>query len=342
MNNERIVYLDVIRILACFMIVFMHAPIPNTGISSHVLIMDSVLTAPGVGLFVMVSGALLLPVNFSTNIFIRKRLFKLVVPSFIWTLLYMVVGLQSGTIAVSGILKSIISIPFSAQFNGVFWFVYMLIGLYLLAPVISPWLERASRKELEVYLGIWGITLCYPLIRNFVFINQGDTGILYYFGGYAGYFLLGYYLRRYFLHLPIMICLFLITLPLIVGTYCKLWGIKVVFFDVFWYQSILTVSASVGWFVIVQRLASLGFLKKSSHFIAQISNCCFGIYLSHIFVMRTCLWNWEPLQNLWGGIQILVVAILTFFGSFVITWLLSKSPLGGYLVGYRNKSGKKW
>ena len=74
--KSRIFYLDVIRILACVMIVSMHAPIPNTGLNSYVLSTDSLLAAPGVGLFVMVSGALLLPMNMPTKQFLKRRMGK--------------------------------------------------------------------------------------------------------------------------------------------------------------------------------------------------------------------------------------------------------------------------
>ena len=70
--KERVLYLDIIRIIACIMIIAMHAPIPNTGLSSYVLSTDSLLTALGIGLFIMVSGALLLPVNMTTKSFLKK------------------------------------------------------------------------------------------------------------------------------------------------------------------------------------------------------------------------------------------------------------------------------
>ena len=61
--KNRVFYLDIIRIFACIMIIAMHAPIPNTGLDSYVLSSISMLTASGIGLFVMVSGALLLPIS---------------------------------------------------------------------------------------------------------------------------------------------------------------------------------------------------------------------------------------------------------------------------------------
>lgn len=331
MGKQRIIYLDVIRILACVMIIMMHAPIPNTGISSVILSTNGLLTAPGVGLFIMVSGALLLPVIMPTKDFLRKRLTKILCPTLFWTLVYMTIKLVQGDVVLSELPSYLASIPFSPQFNGVLWFIYMLIGLYLVAPIISPWLEKTSRRELELYLELWGITLCYPLIRSFVGVNESNTGILYYLGGYAGYFLLGYYLRRYSLRIPFIVCIILIALPIISGAYCKLRGVSVDFYDVFWYLSILTVIAAVGWFGLIQEIQP----SNNHNWIVLVSNCCFGIYLSHIFVMRTILWNWHFLQELDGLTQIATTTVLTLIGGFLITWLLSLLPIGSYLVGYK-------
>jgi surface polysaccharide O-acyltransferase-like enzyme len=337
MSKERILYLDVIRIFACVLIIMMHAPIPDTGLSSYVLSSDSLMTAPGVGLFIMVSGALLLPVKMETKVFLKKRLVKILIPALFWTLVYMSVFMIQRDLNFSDLTRRLISIPFSAQFNGVLWFIYMLIGLYLLAPIISPWLEKASKKEIEMYLGIWAVTLCYPLIRNVVAVNESTKGILYYFGGYAGYFLLGYYLRRYTPSIPLGICCMLIILPVAVGAFCKLQGVDVDFFDVFYYLSILTVGAAVGWFVLLQRFTPVMITPKKSNIIVLVSNCCFGIYLSHIFVMRTLLWHCEFLRNMGGITQILTTTFLTFVGSLIMTSLLSRLSFGDFLVGYKQR-----
>lgn len=343
MNKERILYLDVVRIVACAMIIIMHAPIPNTGISSTILVTDTVLTTPGVGLFIMVSGALLLPVKLPTGVFLKKRLSKIVFPVIFWTFFYMGIKLLSGVIVLSDILQPILSIPFSAQFNGILWFVYMLIGLYFLAPIISPWIEKASRREIEFYLILWAITLCYPFIKGIVSVNdsatgiQNATGILYYFSGYSGYFLLGYYLKRFAPQIPLALSFALVVFPLIVGAYLKLLVIEVDFCDLFWYLSVLVAGATLGWFVIIKRLTPSVFSANIVKSLALISNCCFGIYLSHAFVMRTILWNWVLIQNLEGVIQIAVTSVLTLIGSFIVTWLISKLPFGNYIVGYRNR-----
>ena len=335
--KQRILYLDVIRILACVMIIAMHAPIPNTGISNYVLSTDSFLTAPGIGLFIMVSGALLLPVNMSTEQFLKKRFSKIVWPTLFWTLFYYIVAPYTDTVDRGSGLTSFLSIPFSTQFNSVLWFMYMLAGLYLLAPVLSCWLKQASRREIVFYLCLWGITMCYPLIRDYVIVNESHTGILFYFGGYAGYFLLGYYLNKY-VDLSIWKSLVLFVFPLLIAMIVKMSGTKVDFYDMFWYLSIFVAMMCIAWFMIVKRMRMTYDNYSQLHRgVVVVSNCCFGIYLVHIFIMRSVLWNWSFIQELSGIVQIGIVTILTFVGSFLITWFISYLPWADYFIGYKQK-----
>lgn len=335
--KQRILYLDVIRILACVMIIAMHAPIPNTGISNYVLSTDSFLTAPGIGLFIMVSGALLLPVNMSTEQFLKKRFSKIVWPTLFWTLFYYIVAPYTDTVDRGSGLTSFLSIPFSTQFNSVLWFMYMLAGLYLLAPVLSCWLKQASRREIVFYLCLWGITMCYPLIRDYVIVNESHMGILFYFGGYAGYFLLGYYLNKY-VNLSIWKSLVLFVFPLLIAMIVKMSGTKVDFYDMFWYLSIFVAMMCIAWFMIVKRMRMTYDNYSQLHrAVVVVSNCCFSIYLVHIFIMRSLLWNWSFIQELSGILQIGIVTILTFVGSFLVTWLISYLPWADYLIGYKQK-----
>lgn len=48
------------------------------------------------------------------------------------------------------------------------WFVYMIIGVYLMIPILFPWAEKVGKRELQVYLGIWLFTTLIPIIRQWV------------------------------------------------------------------------------------------------------------------------------------------------------------------------------
>ena len=183
MTKQRILFLDVIRIIACCMIVLMHSPHPQAGNPNYVVVLISFLTAAGIGLFFMTSGALLLPVQMTTSEFLRKRIGKVVFPTLFWIIFYLAVQYLWDEKSLSEIGRAIVSIPFSVQGNGVLWFIYTLVGLYLLAPVISPFLIRSNEKEIRLYLILWGVTLCYPWLKTWLGINESPTGILYYFTG---------------------------------------------------------------------------------------------------------------------------------------------------------------
>jgi surface polysaccharide O-acyltransferase-like enzyme len=81
----REVPLDIIRILACIMIVAMHSPLPTGEGNGLFLSTLSYFTAPGVGLFFMISGALLLPIKTDTRFFFKHRFLKVAVPAVFWT-----------------------------------------------------------------------------------------------------------------------------------------------------------------------------------------------------------------------------------------------------------------
>ena len=339
MAKERIIYLDVLRVLACCMIVLMHSPHPNAGNPGALLVPLSFITAAGIGLFFMVSGALLLPVRSDTKSFLKKRFGKIAGPLLFWTLFYLGVSVISGERPVSSLPHALASIPFSKQGHGVLWFMYSLAGLYLLAPIISPFLEKASRRELSFYLILWAISLCFPVLANVVDVDSGPTGVLYYFSGYVGYFLFGYYLHTYKPQIPFYMILFMLVVPVICLLLAKMFYDKDgILYDYFWYLSMFVAMMCVAWFDGVQNIVT-GVNKKMGGvnllLLKRISDCCFGIYLVHIFIMRYVLWNIDAIIYKFGGIgQIIITWVLTFAISFVLTWAISYIPYSEYIIGY--------
>lgn len=334
MPRVRHLYLDIIRIFACILIITMHAPMPGIGTNGNILSAISLMTAPGIGLFFMVSGALLLPVQEPTDRFLKRRLTKVVFPTLFWTFFYLAVTIVTEGMSMSEFIKHLISIPFSTQGHSILWFMYTLIGLYLLSPILSPWLQKASKKEIEWVLLLWATSFCYPILSYFIDINETKTGILYYFSGFAGYFLLGYYLHTYKPNFKIWQLTLLFIVPIVAAIICKLYHIPVDFYKVFWNQSIVAIMMCTAWFCIIQR--SEEYIPHSS-WITLLSNCCFGIYLVHIFIMRSILWKCSFISAGGGIIQIILTIMLTSILSFAVVWCISKLPYSQYIIGYKSK-----
>lgn len=300
--------LDIIRILACVMIVLMHSPMPGIGTSGIVLSGLSFITAPGIGLFFMVSGALLLKQKeeeFDTRGFLKKRFTKILIPLVFWSAV-------SFALDLGGIKNTEL---------GILWFMYTLAGLYLLTPILARWLKAARQWELELYLIIWMLSMCYPFVKLLMPLYESDTSWIYYFHGYVGYYVLGYYLQKYSfdrLRWGVVISLFLvfsILAPLLVVVS----HLQVDFYSLFWYLSISVAMWCVIWWQGICRFdVSKIMNERTKNIIVKLSNLCFGIYLIHILVMRNVLWQMEWMQNMNGALQIVVCMILTFMISTII------------------------
>lgn len=332
--KERNYNYDIMRVLACIMIICMHAPMPNLNANGIILSTISYFTAPGLCLFFVISGSLLLPIKTDTTTFLKKRLGKVIMPTLVFTILYIILNCINGE--QQNILRTICSIPFSAQGHGVLWFMYTLIGLYLVAPIISKWLDSASKREVELYLLLWVITLCFPILKLFVGINEGNTGVLYYFSGYIGYLYLGYYLKKY----PESISLKKLIIPDIIAIIApiafKVMHIEIDFYSMFWDLSIFVALLCTTIYVLISKIK----IKKGG-IVELISNLSFGIYLIHIIVMRFFIWELDFIININNYIlQWIMVVGLTFIISCSIAYVISLLPFGDYIIGYKKQNRK--
>lgn len=333
--KQRDSSLDIIRIFACFLVVLMHSPLPSTNALGPFLTALSYFSAPCIGLFFMVSGALLLPVETDYFSFLRRRIGKVVFPTIIWSLIYIALSNNSNESKIN-LLQTIASIPFSAQGTGVLWFMYTLCGLYLIAPILSRWLEQSSKQEVKFILFLWSITLCYPLLRLWLSINESETGIFYYFSGYVGYFILGYYLKHYGNNrsLFIFICGFIALMGACLLYCSKIYKLELDFYTTFWYLSIFIVALCLFYWLMLHKI----FNKFKCIDMSFLSNLSFGIYLIHILIMRYWVWkqNWiVEISNY--IIQTFCIAGISFLISTALCYLFAKLPIGLYLIGFKFK-----
>ena len=219
----RSVWVDWLRVTAIFLVVIIHSaePFYLGGEGSLILtesdafwvsLFDSFARAC-VPLFIIGSSYLQFPLHYSTKDFFIRRLKRVLIPFIVWTVVYALVWGEP----VENFSSLLLNFNYAA---GHLWFVYMLVGIYLLMPILSPWAEKVKRNELLFYLCVCLFTSFIPFIREFfsgegAYI-EGPTGIpafakyplwgecswnpyglFYYFSGFIGYLLLGLYLKRF-------------------------------------------------------------------------------------------------------------------------------------------------
>lgn len=222
-SGKREIWLDWMRVTACFLVMATHScePFYLGGEGSLILtksdaiwvaVLDS-LPRAAIALFIFTSSYLQFPLHYSTGEFFRKRALRILPPFLFWTVVYALVWGEP----VQNFKDLLLNFNYAA---GHLWFVYMIIGLYLVMPLLSPWAEKVGRRELQVYLGIWLFTTLVPLIRQWAGgaapVIYGPSGIpnaaryplwgeaswntyglFYYVSGFVGYLLLGLYFRKF-------------------------------------------------------------------------------------------------------------------------------------------------
>lgn len=265
---------------------------------------------------------------------------KFILPILIWSVVYL---FANGTFF-SGdwkwILRHIISLPFSRQ-EGILWFMYVLMGLYLIAPVISPWLNRADKKTIRFYLLLWAVSLLYPWLKPFVDIEESAYGILYYSSGFLGFFVLGYYLKRFGVSIKLWACLLgllvVVTLPVIYKLFVE--KFEMGFGEIFWYLSIESPIMVVLWWCLLKHLSvRLEGIPVVKRFCVAFSNLSFGIYLSHFLILRYFVWKFGFVLDISNYvIQTIVVIMLTTVLSYFLSYIISKSPLGLQIISFKSK-----
>lgn len=340
-TKQRNVQLDIVRIVACLLVLFMHTTPARYATSSYSLLLSiqSYFTMPCIAMLFMASGALLLnrkPEPF--GMFMKRRFSRILWPLLIWTLIYM-----AGNVVVFGASVALIdflSIPFQVQGHGIMWFLYTMGGLYLLTPILRVWLASASRRQIEFYLCLWLVTTAYPIVKIFTEVSEGPEGMLYYFSGFAGFYLLGYYLEHYRVRFAVWKLAVIGCVCVASPVACKLFAVNVDFYSLFWYLSIF----SVGMGVIYWQLIGYITVNNASvkRFLGVMSGLTFGVYLSHMLMMRY-IFEPSPLSDIVFGTVggyipfVIVEFLLVASTSFLLVWLLSYLPGADHFIGYTSR-----
>lgn len=223
-NSPREIWIDWLRVIACFMVFVVHSTEPfYLGGEGSLILTEGdafwssffdTFVRSCVPLFIIASSYLQFPIHYSTGEFFKRRALRILVPFALWTVVYACVWGEPA----ENFKNLLLNFNYS---SGHLWFVYMLIGVYLLMPLLSPWAEKVGKKELQAYLGIWLFTTLIPLFRDWfsefsttviygpsglprqaLFPLWGEAswnayGTFYYMSGFIGYLLLGLYFRRF-------------------------------------------------------------------------------------------------------------------------------------------------
>lgn len=330
----RYEYMDWLRVLAIFTVVGIHvaskitstAP-PDEGLWQFANLIAAALRWC-VPIFFMISGALLLTRKHELPIgtFLNKRLTKVVIPLLAWSAIYITYKiLQRGE---SYSFSEAIQLVLTDEVYYHLWFLYVIIGLYLMAPFLKMLVEKMTRKQFLYFLGLWFLfSGLLPFIPKFLDYRPAFTAGM--FDPYIGYFMLGAYLVIYPIHRKYLLWMGGLA---ILGYIATVSGtLYLVFADnkhdefFYGYSRPNTLMIVLFIFTLFQHLENH---LKSSPFIRKLSTATLGIYVLHPLVQTY-------LHRLFGihemtihpSIGVPLTWLLLYFLSFGIILCLQKIPI---------------
>mgnify|MGYP003582537412 CR=1 FL=1 len=343
MSETKLQWAENLRALATISVIVLHVTAPLlTSIGSLTswwignIIESSVRFS--VPIFFMLTGSFLFDKDYSTEIFLKKRFLRVVVPFLFWSIIYILFNLTLKLKHQESLdFYSVLTFITDQLKNGSsyhLWFVYTLLGIYLFIPIISKWIRNSTNSEILYFLVIWAITVLftYPLLSIF------ETKIdLSYFTGFLGYTILGYYLRKMNFERSKKkdsIAIFLFSSGLIItisGTYF-LFNLKGEKNELFYnYLTLNVLMCSIGIYLFFKdKYVKNQFVLKCLNLLNSYS---YGIYLAHVLILALLTKAGINCFFIHPLVGIPLTTVVCLLASAIIVYVINKLPFGKYISG---------
>lgn len=320
-----------LRVLATFSVILIHISGPEvvkfgkiSNFDWNVANFYDSISRYAVPVFFMISGALLLGRTFEIKDFLKNRLGKIIPPFLFWSLFYSIVNRYFFTHETFNLSKVVKDIFYGSEYH--LWFVYVLIGLYLIAPIFQKWIQSAKKNEIQYFLIIWIITLFLTIPGVVIYFPKIN---FVYFSGFLGYFVLGYFLKK-FVNWPNWVSYLFIFIGVIItffGTY-YLSHSTGKFYDYFYeYLSINALLVSIGVFQLFNNKINK-VNEKMKPILSSLNECSFGIYLIHPFIINILVIFGVFSYTLNPILDIIIISLVCFILSFIVVFIIKKIKFG--------------
>ncbi|MBD2825617.1 acyltransferase [Xenorhabdus szentirmaii] len=316
--SERNLNIEVLRIIACFFVVAIHAtynfnPTGLMDFNNYAGLAIHSIVRSGLPIFFMVSGFFILNKKID-NIkqFYINRFSSIIIPFVFYSLIHFLVinrwNLSSINLYSDYVLKII-----SGNLSIHFWYVYSILGIYLISPIMSFIFQKLSNYE-KVILSLSALILCvidtYGLkskLEILQLLNLPSINMWYV------YFLIGGLVGSINSTLKSKNIIFFILFSYIATIFC-------VYFNDFITRT-MPFDGGLNMFALCSLLFILFTkteikIKTLKNTISTLSNHTYGIYLIHMCVLNI-FYVFFMTSNI--AYNAIMLSTVTFFVSFVIS-----------------------
>lgn len=329
-DKSRVLYYDVLNILATVSVVFLHCngtahTYSDTFGWYQALFIEVFLYWP-VPVFFMLTGATLMEYRsrYTTLQFFKKRFLRTVIPFVFWTLVNAVLkGINPFEIG----FINFVNRCFGTSVENVYWFFIPLFSVYLALPVLS--LLKNHRKVLWYLAGCaFLLTSLLPPVFKYIGLSFNTNLNMPMVSGYLIFVILGYLFSTEELNRKQRLVIYgfglfgaVLRYAMTVILSVRDGAINKMFFS---YTEYYSVFLAVAVFVLFKYMP-VNFLSDKKAVLSKISSCSFGVYLIHMIVIRF-LSSLLP-ETVFGAVWRMTAPVFIYLIALIITFVLKKIPI---------------
>lgn len=343
--KKRETELDILRLLAMLCVIWVHVggmetdALPTSDPNCQWLIFLKSIVTWQVPVYVMISGRFFLDSERQMPfVKLLKAIKRLVIAFIVWDVVYQIYYIL--TDAYVGLnWKGILSQSLIGPYH--FWYLYMIVGLYLITPFLRKITEEKRMSEYFILLFFIFMLLTKYCVK-LPFVGPTFDSMLNSMGmkfvlGYSGYYVLGYYLRRYPLsnkmELMLYVCGFVLLLSgAAANTICSVReNAYTERFTGYTNPNTIIVAATI-YTLFTKRISKVRFPEKVTHLLSMLSEYSFGVYLVHALILSVFAAVGLQPTILHPVLAMPLITLLAFMITVVIVMIIRKIPKLGKAI----------
>ena len=313
--------LDIIRAIAIVFVVLIHSmgiinDSPESCGTTAIKSFYSIIYV-GVPLFVMLSGALLLGKEESLSIFFKKRFRRVLIPFVIWSIIVSLIHYyQSGERNIFDWIFVFVKEIFGNGVHTIYWYVYMILGLYLLTPILRVFVKNRTILAFSILLcfGFYYLQYFFP---NFSLVNRFSFPNLI----FIGYFLAGYALYTYDAN---------VLIKKVIPKAFILLFLSLFFLSAFHIDFNLIPLVSVCFFGTILHITHIKYAQIQA-LASVIAKYSYGIYLSH-FILISAILKFPIIYKIPLFIEPIVMGTSVIILDIALLWFIQKIKLSRFFM----------
>lgn len=348
--DGRLAYADLLRAIATIAVILLHLSggwMGSVGVNTSAWAVFNTydgLVRWCVPVFVMLSGMFLLdPKKSERWSVLALRILRIFVALVVWGAVYALADhvAGGGGLSWAGVRSALWSAALGNTHYHL-WFLYMIIGLYLITPILRAFVRGASRADFHwFFLLTFTVAFLLPTLLKFrpsqtlsLYLGRLDIHLVL---GYVGYFVAGYYLKHFTLG---RIAEALIYVLGAAGAFVTVWGTSVLSRNagglndaLYGYMTPNVACMAVAVFVLFRYVLGVSDERDRRRRMSGVAKVSFGVYLVHdLFIMLLRYLDISTLSFA-PALSVPLLGAVVFLLSLAVAWLLSKIPfVGPYLT----------